>query len=113
MERWRTRTALLALLFAASLLGQGGHAAGLTAPAAPGAPAAPTTCSSLAGAAATPAALLPLDSAAAAALGTCRCGDSVCVGKPVESRCGPIRFCNPTGTCAATATQKCSCGPPP
>lgn len=110
MDLWKTRTALLFLLFVASLLGQRSQAAGLTAP---GAPTTSNTCSPLAGAAATSAAFLPLDSAAAAALGTCSCGDSACIGKPVESRCGPIRFCNPTGTCGAAATQKCGCGPPP
>jgi hypothetical protein len=130
MDRWKTRTALLVLLLAVSLLGQQGHATGQTAPGTPaalaaptpgasvaptpGTPAAPSACSPLAGAAATPTPFLLPDSAAAATTPTCVCGDSRCTGKLVNSRCGiGVRFCLPTGTCSAATSQKCTCGPPP
>ena len=48
----------------------------------------------------------------------CGCGDDVCIGKEVNSRCGssvvPVRFCFSVGVCTPAGTaRRCGCLPPP
>jgi hypothetical protein len=75
----------------------------------------PSSCSPDAAIFSLPAPLVSTESTqVTTAVVTCGCGDAICVGKPINSHCGTVRFCQDIGVCSiVTPVRKCGCLPPP
>jgi hypothetical protein len=113
MKPWKLIAAASALVVWTATLAPPSHAAELGGPSSP---ALPSSCSAmLTPILAAPAPLLaPWAEALATAPATCACGDAICIGKPLNSRCnGFIKLCQQVGSCAAAAAPRCICASPP
>jgi hypothetical protein len=106
----------LVLLLLGLWLAAPSHAAELVGPSTP---EASSSCSADAAVFSLPSSLISPDiTPATAPIQFCGCGDAVCVGKQVNSRCGssiePIRLCLSTGVCSPAGTaRRCGCLLPP
>jgi hypothetical protein len=107
----------LVLLLMGMWLAAPSHAAEMVGPSTP---QASSSCPADAAVFSLPSPLISTDvTPATAPIEFCGCGDDLCVGKEVNSRCGPagivpIRFCFSTGVCTPAGTaRRCGCLPPP
>ncbi len=107
MKHRKLTTAVLVFLLAAAGFAARSHAAD---PAVPITPAASSTCSSLSGIFSAPA---PLFADTTAASTICGCGDTVCLGKQVNSMCRTARFCLALSVCSTNTGMRCGCDAPP